>query len=252
MPPCSRCSATSSYPNVVGSFDRWALPRRAWIGAIDRRGDRLALQVDAQTLTKFERSYKIVREPMRLAPTGEKAQDTVVARWTAIGAGDEVVATGRAQEVEGDRLIVDLRGKLPTGRVPDLARAGAQRTLDEPRGEGDLVPRDRVVDVLFIHLLNSLLYASVLFLIAGGLSLIYGVMRIVNLAHGNIYAFGAYVTAWVIGSVVAGASTPVWLVLPAGGRGRHRDPRRRPRADAAAAVLQARRGISAPLHLRSP
>jgi branched-chain amino acid transport system permease protein len=69
------------------------------------------------------------------------------------------------------------------------------------------------VDVLFIHLLNSLLYASVLFLIAGGLSLIYGVMRIVNLAHGNIYAFGAYVTAWVIGSVVAGASTPVWLVL---------------------------------------
>jgi hypothetical protein len=104
-----------SYPNVVGSFDRWALPRRAWIGAIDRRGDRLALQVDAQTLTKFERSYKIVREPMRLAPTGEKAQDTVVARWTAIGAGDEVVATGRAQEVEGDRLIVDLRGKLPTG-----------------------------------------------------------------------------------------------------------------------------------------
>ena len=44
------------------------------------------------------------------------------------------------------------------------------------------------MDVLLVHLLNSLLYASVLFLIAGGLSLIYGVMRIVNLAHGNIYA----------------------------------------------------------------
>jgi hypothetical protein len=104
-----------SYPNVVGSFDRYALPRRAWIGAIDRRGDRLELQVDAQTLTKFARSYKIVREPMRLAPTGEKAHDTVVARWTAVGAGNEVVATGRAQEVEGDRLVVDLRGKLPPG-----------------------------------------------------------------------------------------------------------------------------------------
>ena len=69
------------------------------------------------------------------------------------------------------------------------------------------------MDVFLIHLLNSLLYASVLFLIAGGLSLIYGVMRIVNLAHGNIYAFGAYVTAWVIGTLVAGASLPVWLVL---------------------------------------
>ena len=104
-----------SYPNVVGSFDGWALPRRAWVAAVDRRGDRLELQVDAQTLTKFERSYKIVREPMRLEPTGEKARDAVVARWTAIGAGDEVVATGRAQDVEGGRLIVDLKGKLPPG-----------------------------------------------------------------------------------------------------------------------------------------
>src|SRR5258707_13358915 len=52
---------------------------------------------------------------------------------------------------------------------------------------------------LVVHLLNALLYASVMFLIAGGLSLIYGVMRIVNLAHGNLYAFGAYVTAWAVG-----------------------------------------------------
>jgi len=51
---------------------------------------------------------------------------------------------------------------------------------------------------LVVHLLNALLYASVMFLIAGGLSLIYGVMRIVNLAHGNLYAFGAYVTAWAV------------------------------------------------------
>ena len=104
-----------SYPNVVGSFDRWALPLRAWVSGVDRHGDRLELTVDAQTLTKFERSYKIVREPMRLEPTGEKMRDTVVARWTAIGAGDEVVATGRAQAVEGGRLIVDLKGKLAPG-----------------------------------------------------------------------------------------------------------------------------------------
>jgi len=48
------------------------------------------------------------------------------------------------------------------------------------------------MDILLIHLLNSLLYASVLFLIAGGLSLIYGVMRIVNLAHGSYFMLGAY------------------------------------------------------------
>jgi len=79
------------------------------------------------------------------------------------------------------------------------------------------------METVVIHALNALLYASVLFLIAGGLSLIYGVMRIVNLAHGNLYAFGAYVSAWVVGLVVAHAQadTPpstilLLLLLPAG------------------------------------
>ena len=69
-----------------------------------------------------------------------------------------------------------------------------------------------------IHVLNSLLYSSVLFLIAGGLSLIYGVMRILNLAHGNLYALGAFVTAWVIG-LAANAGAPAFvpfLLLPLG------------------------------------
>ncbi len=72
--------------------------------------------------------------------------------------------------------------------------------------------------VFAIHILNALLYSSVLFLIAGGLSLIYGVMRILNLAHGNLYALGAFVTAWAIG-LVLGAGAPnfvLFLLLPAG------------------------------------
>src|ERR1700745_2674937 len=72
--------------------------------------------------------------------------------------------------------------------------------------------------VYVIHILNALLYSSVLFLIAGGLSLIYGVMRILNLAHGNLYALGAFVSAWAIGLAVnAGAPSAVFfLLLPAG------------------------------------
>ena len=74
------------------------------------------------------------------------------------------------------------------------------------------------MDVLLTHILNALLYSSVLFLIAGGLTLIYGVMRILNLAHGNLYALGAFVSAWAIG-LVAGPETPsfvFFLLLPAG------------------------------------
>jgi len=69
------------------------------------------------------------------------------------------------------------------------------------------------VAILTIQILNSLLYASVLFLIAAGLSLIFGVMRIVNLAHGSLYAIGAYVTAWLIGRGIAIGVPVGWLFL---------------------------------------
>src|SRR5262249_4552546 len=73
------------------------------------------------------------------------------------------------------------------------------------------------METLLIHVLNALLYAAVLFLIAGGLSLIYGVMRIVNLAHGNLYAFGAYVAAWAVGRLLNDLPTALlYLVLGAG------------------------------------
>ena len=73
------------------------------------------------------------------------------------------------------------------------------------------------MDIFAVHALNALLYASDLFLIAGGLSLIYGVMRIVNLAHGNLYAVGAYVTAWAVGTALAGAPAALlFALLPVG------------------------------------
>ena len=68
------------------------------------------------------------------------------------------------------------------------------------------------MDTLVIHVLNSLFYASILFLIACGLTLVYGVMRIVNMAHGNLYALGAYVAAWIVG-LLAGTFPPAALFL---------------------------------------
>ena len=46
---------------------------------------------------------------------------------------------------------------------------------------------------LFAQLLNGLAGASALFLVAAGLTLIFGVTRIVNFAHGSLYMLGAYV-----------------------------------------------------------
>ncbi len=72
------------------------------------------------------------------------------------------------------------------------------------------------MDTLAVQILNSLYYASVLFQIACGLTLIYGVMRIVNLAHGNLYALGAYVTAWAVLSLARWPAAALYLLLLAG------------------------------------
>jgi branched-chain amino acid transport system permease protein len=69
------------------------------------------------------------------------------------------------------------------------------------------------VDTLLIQTLNSLFYASILFLIACGLTLVYGVMRIVNMAHGNLYAIGAYTAAWAIGLVTSYVHASLLFVL---------------------------------------
>jgi len=50
---------------------------------------------------------------------------------------------------------------------------------------------DRVIFFL-IQVLNGVQYGLLLFLVASGLTLIFGVMRIINLAHGSFYMLGAY------------------------------------------------------------
>jgi branched-chain amino acid transport system permease protein len=59
------------------------------------------------------------------------------------------------------------------------------------------------MDFLLIQTLNGLASASSLFLVASGLSIIFGVTRIVNFAHGSFYMLGAYIAVSVI-SVLGG------------------------------------------------
>jgi branched-chain amino acid transport system permease protein len=51
----------------------------------------------------------------------------------------------------------------------------------------------------FAIVTDGLVYAAYLFLVAAGLSLIFGVMKILNVAHGSFYAFGAYGAATAVG-----------------------------------------------------
>ena len=56
-----------------------------------------------------------------------------------------------------------------------------------------------VVLTAFAILTDGLVYAAYLFLVAVGLTLIFGVMKILNVTHGSFYAFGAYGAATAVG-----------------------------------------------------
>ena len=58
--------------------------------------------------------------------------------------------------------------------------------------------------------LNGLQYGLLLFLISSGLTLIFGVLGVINLAHGSLYMIGAYAAF-----VVARATGSLWIALPA-------------------------------------
>lgn len=53
---------------------------------------------------------------------------------------------------------------------------------------------------LLIQLLNSVEYGLLLFMLAAGLTLIFGIMGVVNLAHGSFYMLGAYL-AWSLSAL---------------------------------------------------
>jgi branched-chain amino acid transport system permease protein len=55
---------------------------------------------------------------------------------------------------------------------------------------------------------DGVVYSSWLFMMAAGLTLIYGVMKILNIAHGSLYALGAYVGASFVGAWLAAGYPP--------------------------------------------
>ena len=63
-------------------------------------------------------------------------------------------------------------------------------------------------DQLLIQTVNGIVTGMILALIASGLTLIFGIMDVVNFAHGELFMFGAY-----LGVVVLATSGSFWLAL---------------------------------------
>ena len=64
------------------------------------------------------------------------------------------------------------------------------------------------ISLLIEQVLNGVQFGMMLFLMAAGLTLIFGVMGLINLAHGSFYMIGAFAAA-----SVAGLLGSFWLAL---------------------------------------
>ena len=109
-----------SNPMGVGSFDRFAIPRRAYAARVSQRGDRLEIQPEIERAEKFLRTYRIVREPLGSASADESAADVPACRYVLVDADGAVVAAGMSRDVQGNRLIVAPRGRLRPGAYTAL------------------------------------------------------------------------------------------------------------------------------------
>ncbi len=143
-------------------------------------------------------------------------------------------------------------GTLPCSYPTHRERAPPRRRSATRSSESRAL-RDRISSMpdpsfVFAQSLSGLTAAMFLFLIASGLSLIFGVLRVLNFAHGTFYMLGAYSAFQLVQWIGTGPGS-FWLAalgaaLAVALAGRHR------RALPLPAPLRQGGALPAPLHLR--
>lgn len=71
----------------------------------------------------------------------------------------------------------------------------------------------RIVSVAIAIILDGLSYSAWLFLVSVGMTLVFGVLRILNIAHGAFYAAGAYLAAFATGLLVSQGMSLPWQLM---------------------------------------
>jgi hypothetical protein len=99
----------------VGSFDRFAIPRRAYVSRIVPRGGRLEVYPEIERVERFLRDYRIVREPLGRPGTEEDQADVPTCRYVVVSPDGTVAAAGLSREMAGNRLVVNLKDRLKPG-----------------------------------------------------------------------------------------------------------------------------------------
>jgi hypothetical protein len=110
-----------SYPLGVGSFDSYAIPRRAYITKVERQNDRITLFGDVELVMKYQRSYDIVRQSLQSVTLDVLKRSAPQFRYLVTDAEGRAVLTGQVDIADDKTFHLDLNGRLPSGRFTLLA-----------------------------------------------------------------------------------------------------------------------------------
>jgi hypothetical protein len=98
-----------SYPQGVGSLDRFAVPLRAYARRIQDRGDRLEILADVDRVFRFQRSFSIERGPLEPGYGGEDDAPPQC-RYVIVAPSGKVVRAGGGTVGGDGRYAVSLAG----------------------------------------------------------------------------------------------------------------------------------------------
>ena len=140
----------TSYPQGVGTYDDYTVPRRGFVSKVEDRGERIEIAADAEQVARFQRSYEITRAAVGPPRDDQKDDERPQCRYVVVAPGGSVVRAGTARLERTGRYTIDLRGLAepgvytvmaaivvpPSGMNPDVTvvehRVGAARTRQIP------------------------------------------------------------------------------------------------------------------------
>ncbi len=110
-----------TYPLGVGSYDVYAVPRRGYITNVERLDGRIRLAGDIETVMRFQRDFKIVREPLASVAVEVRVRAAPECRYTVIDGAGKVALAGTVRLDKDTACEIDVDGRLPAGRYTMFA-----------------------------------------------------------------------------------------------------------------------------------
>ena len=103
------------YPLGVGSFDKYALPTRAYISRIDPRSDGVHVSAEIEKIEKTGRTYTITREPLRSDSLVDIYRIKPVCKYVVLSPDGDVLKSGTARFENDGTFTVNLQKKFKPG-----------------------------------------------------------------------------------------------------------------------------------------